>query len=249
MIALFDSGSSRLHIGFWNDERIIEVVHCPYPAHIEELSPLITSRLAGSEAKEAFACSVSDFWREPLFKAIAALFPDGIRVARTAADIGIRVLYNHPETYGIDRALAVFAAHHRFNNSCVVMDAGTALTVDAVAFDGSVAGGFILPGIYTQSMALAASTDLPLVTCDILTGELGASTKEAICLGIGYGMRAAAVHLAARAGRAVDADHRLVLTGSDAHILAPAFDFPVEVIDYLVLEGLALASPLLTPFS
>jgi type III pantothenate kinase len=249
MKALFDSGSSRLHIGYWNDERIIEVNHCTYPKHVEDIAQLIENRLAGFNVKEAVACSVSDFWREPLFSTIAALLPGKLRVARTAAEIGVRVQYERPETYGIDRAFGVFAAYRRFKKSCIVIDAGTALTVDAVAFDGSVAGGYILPGFTTQSVALSASTDLPIVKQNILSGELGTSTCDSIRLGIGFGMRAAAVQLAERARRVVDADNRIILCGSDAQMLAPAFDQPVEVVEHLVLEGLALASNILKPFS
>jgi type III pantothenate kinase len=249
MIALFDSGSSRLHSGFWDNGRVMGVEHSHYPEHAGDLAPLIAGILAGSDAKESVACSVSGFWREPLFRTIAALVPHGLRVVRTAADIGIRVSYAQPETYGVDRALAVFAAYHRYHGSCVVVDAGTALTVDAVSFDCSVLGGFILPGFAAQSIALAASTNLPVVNAAPPDDELGASTNDAIRLGIGYGLRAAVADLVSRARRQSNAEDRVILTGSDARLIAPAFERTIDLVDHLVLEGLALAAPGLKPFS
>jgi type III pantothenate kinase len=256
--ALFDSGNQRLHFGLW-DGRLSLVEHYPYPDTPEELIRLLRTIAGAHRFSGAAAASVSSKWREPLFRAIRAAIPGELRVARTAADVGIAVPYRYPETYGVDRALGVFAAYRWVKSSCVVIDAGTALTVDAVDDDGSVAGGFIMPGFAAQARALAATADLPFVIPaedgvqelsfredEPLTGQ---STEECIRLGILYGFRASAEQLARLAGQAVHAGDRIILTGGEAALLTGSWFERAERSPGLVLEGLGLAADTLPVFT
>ncbi|MFC1511979.1 type III pantothenate kinase [Candidatus Latescibacterota bacterium] len=240
MIALFDSGSTHLHFGLWDNGRLIRIDHLPYPPGPASLEAVITVLVDDFVLSGAAACSVSNTWREALFRVVEGIVPGKLRVARTAADIGVALPYTASETYGVDRALAVRAAHRRFEASCVVADAGTALTVDAVNDDGSVAGGFIIPGFHLQASALRTSTDLPTVTPDGDDAELGRSTEDSIRLGISYGFHAAAKDLIKRAAIAVQAGDRIILTGGDADEIASLFPEPIVVTPGLVLEGLGL---------
>ena len=239
MIALFDSGTSRLHFGLWDRGRLVGMEHSFYPESTGMLEDIIREFVKCHDLNGAIAASVSNRWREPLFQAIRSAVPGPLREIRTAADIGIRVPYAKPETYGIDRALAALAAWHRFGASCVVADAGTALTIDAVAPDGSIAGGFILPGFHVQAAALASATGLPEVAPGGESSGPGRSTEECIAKGILKGFRAAARELVRQADEAAGAGGRLILTGGEAGLLA-GFE-QAAISPGLVLEGLGLA--------
>ena len=146
MIALFDSGSSYLHFGWWDNSSVSDAVSIPYPDSPQSLPEVISGLLGDRNPECAAACSVNSQWRELLFSTIERYVPGGLYIARNAFDIELAVMYEDPSKYGIDRALAAYAAYGFFRDSCVVIDAGTAVTVDAVSQDGAVLGGYIFPG-------------------------------------------------------------------------------------------------------
>ena len=83
----------------------------------------------------------------------------------TAADVPIEVKVDEPKKVGVDRLLGAYAAWNRYKRAVVVVDAGSAITVDWVCDEGRFQGGAILPGLTLQTRVLATGTDaLPKVT-------------------------------------------------------------------------------------
>ncbi len=130
MTALFEGGNSRLHFAWWDCGEISETRDIAYLDYPGDLSGMI-STLIGYRAPECMAaCSVSPVWGEPLFRTLDSIYPGIVRIARTSVDAGVKITYDRPEMYGIDRALAAAAAYHEVRGACVVVDAGTPVTVD-----------------------------------------------------------------------------------------------------------------------
>jgi type III pantothenate kinase len=243
VIALFDSGNSRLHFACWDGETIRTPIHKPYPETIDLFPSFIRCLLSSIPDPEMIAaCSVSPLYREPLFRILHSLAPGKLVVARTAADLDLQVMYDRPEQYGIDRALAALRAWNIFRNSCVVIDAGTAITVDAIDREGVVRGGYIFPGADVMTHALASETGLPLVSPDMPCGDMGNSTQSCITCGIAGGIAGAVDALFARASETVGSFDRVVITGGGGEKLLSFLSFQVEFRPNLVLEGLGLAS-------
>ncbi len=71
---------------------------------------------------------------------------------------GVTVAYDLPETFGVDRWLAMLAAYRQVAGACVVVDAGSALTADFIDGKGMHLGGLILPGARLMKEALLAQT-------------------------------------------------------------------------------------------
>jgi type III pantothenate kinase len=162
-------------------------------------------------------------------------------------DLPLAVALEEPHKVGIDRLAAAAAAGlvKPAGRPAVVVDCGTAVTVDLVAADGRFLGGAILPGPALMARALAEGTSkLPAVAA-LVGGELpampGRSTAEAIAAGIGYGIRGAVARLVAEARSAAGGDAATILTGgwSDAvrDVLPDA-----RLIPDLVLAGIGLAA-------
>ena len=249
MTALFDSGNSRLHFGLWDNGSLLEPASFEYPESPVRLHDLILDLLKNYSVQKAAACSVNSQWREPLFKALNDLLPDECSVFLTVSDIGIDVRYDNPSTYGIDRALAAFAAYRFFKDSCVVIDVGTAVTVDAVTKDGAVAGGYIFPGAASLAQCLSERTDLPEVTVENTGEGIGTSTEQCISYGIAMGVSGAVSHLMSHACDTVKSVNRAIITGGGAPALMNSL--PPDVIHkpYLVLEGLGLSFETLPKYS
>lgn len=98
-------------------------------------------------------------------------------------------LQNLYPTLGIDRALTLLGASHRYGWPVLAIDAGTALTLTA-GDAGALLGGAILPGLEMQLQALSQETaDLPQVTMSVQLPDRWAKTTEAaIKSGVAYGL-------------------------------------------------------------
>ncbi len=103
----------------------------------------------------------SDEWRGDIEDVLAMGTSAQVTRLRSERETrGIRNGYRKPETLGVDRWMAVVAAAHHHGMPVVVMDLGTATTLDAVDHERRHHGGLILPGPWSMCRALEAGTDL-----------------------------------------------------------------------------------------
>lgn len=89
---------------------------------------------------------------------------------------------------GIDRLINVYGGIKKYGNSLIIIDIGTALTIDVADKKGAFIGGIIFPGIHSLNNALSKDTaKLPIV--DLLKPEhiIGTTTEECILSGVYYG--------------------------------------------------------------
>lgn len=161
--------------------------------------------------------------------------------------IPIQTAYHDPNEVGLDRLCSAFAASNLVGKPVVTASAGTCLTVEAVDARGVLVGGAIAAGV--GAMAHGISEGAPhlrpfvedALRADATTLVLGRSTFENIALGLWLGAAAVLDRLIAAARAVVGPGAPVVLTGGDAHKIAPLCQTQVDVVDYLVLEGLRLA--------
>tara|TARA_R110002073_G_scaffold103549_2_gene234334 strand:- start:14772 stop:15542 length:771 start_codon:yes stop_codon:yes gene_type:complete len=135
---------------------------------------------------------------------------------------GLQLDVRHPETVGFDRLYAARGAVARVGRGAIVVDVGTALTVDAVrASDGEngrgaiFLGGAIAPGPSLLAFALARGTaQLPHVEPELDVPALGRETRAALASGVAVGLAGAARELVLRISAEAElADAPIVLTG------------------------------------
>ncbi len=166
----------------------------------------------------------------------------------TASDVacGVTNRYARPAQLGADRWASLVAAWRRstatdlFPPACVVVNAGTAVTIDALDVDGVFRGGLILPGMRLMLQSLADNTS----GLKVPTGGFQPfpdNTADAIYTGAVQAICGAIEQMRQR----IDANPgyvRCYLAGGAAPEIGVHLNPPVEVIDNLVLEGvLALA--------
>ena len=88
-------------------------------------------------------------------KALSCRQAAPVRVAVSeSSSMGVRNSYAVPEDMGVDRWLAMLAAHNLCEGPICVIDAGTAITLDLLAADGKHLGGYIFPGAELMCRAL-----------------------------------------------------------------------------------------------
>ncbi|HSC07863.1 MAG TPA: type III pantothenate kinase [Steroidobacteraceae bacterium] len=169
--------------------------------------------------------------------------------ATTASAAGVTNAYPQPSSHGVDRWLTLLAARHMTANAACVIDAGTAVTIDAMNARGLHLGGVIIPGIRMMVESLVARTsDLGSKsrkssprTVDHRVGMFASDTARAIESGALFAIAAAADRGVAELLREGSGDRPSVyLTGGDAERIRAVMTTAAEVIPDLVLRGLAV---------
>jgi type III pantothenate kinase len=166
----------------------------------------------------------------------------------TYRDIPLATRIDEPERVGIDRLLAALAADRLRapQRAAIIVDLGTAITVDLLTEDGAFAGGAILPGIAMAARALSEQTDaLPQVAAELLDqppAALGRSTVPAIESGIFWGAVGAIRELVARLSAPLHDRPDIFITGGASARVTEllAKQQSVRQVPNLVLSGIAL---------
>ncbi|WP_158078541.1 type III pantothenate kinase [Microbulbifer mangrovi] len=170
------------------------------------------------------------------------------RVARECG--GVRCAYQDESRLGVDRWLAVLAAFRRRPAPALVVDCGSAVTLDMLGGEGGHLGGYIVPGLGLMRRALYSDTDaVKVAPPDSPPASLdpGCSTQDAVDRGLLVMVLGAVERvyddLAHRCALSGYANPRLLFCGGDGEMLAPLCDRPGEWAEDLVMEGLALTNP------
>lgn len=143
---------------------------------------------------------------------------------------------------GEDRLLAAAAAYDVLRQACVVIDAGTAITVDFVDGAGTFHGGAIAPGANLMLAALHQATALlPQITMQRPLEPIGHNTVEAMRTGVFHGLRGMVRELVEQYATIAGAYPMVVATGGDAQLLFEGFDLVERIVPDLVLRGIAVS--------
>jgi len=173
-------------------------------------------------------------------------FPGEPLVTVTKDDVPMSTSVRYPEKLGIDRLIAAYACWvDRRHGPLIVVQSGTALTIDYVDVDGVFQGGAILPGMPLMCQILADRTSaLPRIEPVEAMGDLaipGKETTEAIRLGVyGSWIGGAQWVIAQYRQRLGDSQLPVVISGGDGPALAPWIPAPATQLKHAVLRGLLL---------
>lgn len=165
-------------------------------------------------------------------------WPVGVRWAvAVESQCGVRNGYENPAQLGSDRWAALIAARAIAPEGCVVVSAGTAMTVDALSADGVFLGGMIVPGLAAMRRALAESTAAVAVEGGGFRA-FPANTADAVYSGALSAMAGAVGRMAGALSKEQGRAPVCLLSGGDAERLLPLLSGKATIVDNLVLEGL-----------
>ncbi|WP_330250983.1 type III pantothenate kinase [Nocardia sp. NBC_00565] len=157
---------------------------------------------------------------------------------------GIPLLVDNPKEIGADRIVNTLAAHHRFGTAAIVVDFGTATTVDLVSAKGEFLGGVLAPGVEISSEALIERAALRRVELARPRSVVGKNTVEAIQSGAIFGFAGLVDGLIDRIRDEFDTfagdDVAVVATGATAPLIVPESETIDHHEPHLTLTGLRL---------
>lgn len=236
MILCIDAGNSRIKWRFTADDKLLA-------EGIQQTSEVLkagTLELLGVDnPSEVRLSSVAgEKVVKLLRKQVEAQFSVVLKIAKVAQNaMGITCAYDDPESLGVDRWLAIISASQQFNGGLMVVDAGSAITIDLLGPDSQHLGGYILPGLKSMHDLLWKNTSdvRVLGSADEALWVPGKNTQQAV----NRGCLLSAVAIIERL--ASEFPVRIVLTGGDGKLLKQAISLQADYTPELVLEGLLLS--------
>ncbi len=154
---------------------------------------------------------------------------------------GMDIRVEDPREVGADRIANGVAAYRLHGGSVVVVDFGTATTIDVIAEDGGYLGGAIAPGVETSADALfARAARLSKVDLEPPEHVIGTSTRASVQAGLLLGGAAMVDGLVRRVWDELGVCTRVIATGGLAERMAPLCETVDEVDTDLTLKGLGI---------
>ena len=239
-ILAIDAGNSRIKWGFADDNgwlrrgwlattdaaNIAEsLTELPAPARI------VVSNVAGGSVRDAITHALAHYHIAPVW------------VSGRDEQCGVRSGYADPAQLGSDRWAGLIAAWKLYGHAgraCVVVNAGTTMTVDALSGEGVFLGGVIVPGLDLMRGSLNSGT-AQLKLQDGAFYYFPDNTADAIMSGALNALSGAIERMRNHMEESGQGAPLVVLSGGAAKLIRPRLNVAgaeVELVDNLVLEGL-----------
>lgn len=244
LIAL-NVGNSRTQVARFDAGEVAEsgrMSNASLPVIVEA----VTSAWKSVDKKHAAIVTASV--NQHVADALASMIEDQLsqHVYRVGADLPVPLnVVLDPETItGMDRLLNAVAAFERVKQACIIVDAGTAVTVDFVDGEGTFHGGAIAPGARLQLRALHENTStLPEIEFATPDSEaFGRSTSQAMLRGVYHGITGLVRRLVEVYAESYGAYPTVIATGGDAEALFKDDELIDRIVPDLTLIGIAAAA-------
>ena len=236
---MIDIGNSRIKCAVWLDNVWQLLRSQPYEQ--ENLNKQFDLLFEDIVPQPVYVACVVDDLKDALalwFLARWALQP--VFATSTKQLFGVTNAYGQTESLGVDRWLAIVAAHTKFQSPVCVIDCGTAVTVDVVDANGMHMGGLIMPGLQLMRESLFKNAS----KIDSAKGnlvELAVNTKDAVESGC-VQLLSLGLDQICRIQQEKQTGLRIVITGGDGELIARQMHLQTSFIETLVLDGLCIVA-------
>jgi type III pantothenate kinase len=246
-LVVMNVGNSRLAIGSFRGGELSGVTRIPNDdrAQWEGEIAAAWNRIEGRENAAIVAAGVNPPMERALQDAVSSAANRRVVWVGKNLELPIKVLTDAPEQTGVDRVLNIAAAYEQIGNACVVVDAGTAITIDCCNDQGEFLGGAIAPGLRLQLEALHEKTAvLPALKVSEFAApqvHFGRNTRDAILQGVYHGIRGMVRELVENYATDLGRWPEIIATGGDAQVLFGGWELIHAISPDLTLYGIALA--------
>lgn len=229
---LLDVGNSRCKWAYvtggqWTQQGVVELAHLDALqadfARIPSPSRILISNVAGLDVATQLRSLCAHWLCVPEF------------VQAQSIQCGVVNGYAQPQQLGSDRWLALIAAWHHVHAACLVVNCGTATTLDALSARGEFMGGLILPGVQLMRSSLVGNTSQLVQQVGVLC-DFPRNTADAMHSGVLRATLGAIEHQYATLAKR-HAGARCVVSGGAALQVLSHLSMPVEYVENLVLRG------------
>ena len=239
MVLLFDIGNTRLKWALSNSNNIIstgaidltdlnEIALDQQFTSIDQPNSILLSSVASKST-----CNMVTTWLNDRFQAGVSI----VKVTKSACDI--HNLYSDASSLGVDRWVAAIGARHIVaQGDLIVIDVGTAVTIDWLSNENTFEGGVIFPGQALMHDSLVGRTAGIESEYSDRTQIIGKTTKECVNSGIGFGLAGAIERIVDEMNNNINRPTTVILTGGGSKSLTAKMKLDSINEPNLVLLGL-----------
>lgn len=244
MNLLIDSGNSMIKWALANGDLLYRVNKCESNsvAGLHDIwnrydvpDRVIIANVAGENIAKQINITVNKLWH------IDAEF-----IASSRNCCGLTSSYHNPGQLGVDRWMAMAAAFQSTLDPVIVVDCGTAVTIDLVNENGVFVGGVILPGLNTAYQSLRTGTKavegINSISIKKDISPVAKSTEDGVAIGVLLGLVGGIERVIREQSSLIDQVPAVFMTGGDAEKLQPHMKIAVDLQPDLVLQGLRIAA-------
>ena len=250
-IIAIDIGNTNIGVGLFlgDEEKSIESIPGKSRAKLTERLksaweqiPAAQSSIEGKRDGVIVVSSVKPAWTKLVEEIVKDELGEIPLIIGKDIPLPITCWIDEPDKVGTDRVVAAAAAYDVVGDAVIVVDCGTAVTIDLVDERGVFKGGVICPGFEISAKALKDNTaQLPKVEISKPAGPYGRNTTEAINCGIYYSAVGAIQEIIRRYAEELGKWPQTVITGSAAKVIADDCSFIDNYVPHLVVNGIVLA--------
>lgn len=234
-ILAIDIGNTNITFGVFNGKRLIKEWRAVTGSKIDKG---LAKKLKGTHLDGVIVGSVVpeiDKYIRLTIRKLTGVEPLFV----THKNAGIKIGYSRPHEVGADRLINVAGAYHKYKKAMIIIDFGTATTLDYINKKGTYFGGAIAPGIgLANSILFERTSKLPRARIKVIKKTLPSSTVEAMQIGVYQGYIGLVERLVKKMVAHVGGRPRIIATGGLAKLISKGTDFFDSVEPSLTLEGL-----------
>jgi len=251
MILAVDIGNSEVLLGLVKDSKILQSwrLHTDIHQSLDEYEMLVRGMLFAcdfslKETRGSVLSSVVPELTEVFFKLLSNLIGQPPIKVSHDLNLGIEIKTEMPAKVGQDRLINASAAFQQYKSSLIIVDCGTATTLDVVTSEGYFQGGVICPGLLISAEILfSKAAQLFQVNLEMPENLIGKNTTDSVKSGliIGYGgmIESLIMKLSNEIEKQGQLTPKVIITGGLAKKILPIIP-NVIYHDDLTLKGLYL---------
>lgn len=250
MLIAVDIGNSSTKVGWFDEAQRMTSLQQPtrvadYPTGGEPPRSLFDGLPA--ELVRWRIVSVHRLGQRQLTERIASQRPKDDCCVLQHTDLPLTVCVDYPDRVGMDRLVAAVAVNaiREPSRPAIIVDAGSAITVDFVDAAGAFQGGVIMPGFRMSAEALSSKADLLPLAAFSPEREppvVGKNTEDAIRSGLFWGAVGGVRELVQRMSAELTPKPQVFVTGGDLRRLAERLGGDARFVPHMVLAGIATAT-------
>jgi type III pantothenate kinase len=242
MILTVDIGNTNVNIGCFQGKKLISHFCIDNKSLIQQKATFHLKSPFLNGTKNILIASVNPEMESIFYKCLDERYKKRVLTIGREIKLKMSILVDAPEKVGVDRLLNALAAYRRTKTSTIVIDFGTAITIDTVSKKGEFLGGLILPGIKMSAYTLNNQTAfLPKVDVKKPAKIIGKNTENAISAGIYIGTVGAITHILKEIRKEFRGVRNIIATGGDARMFKGTIPQIDKFIPHLTLEGIRTA--------
>ncbi|MBK9255933.1 MAG: type III pantothenate kinase [Saprospiraceae bacterium] len=202
---------------------------------------LLEWQIHSSDIKNAVVSSVVPDLTDSIVEAIDSV--TGLKAFILSPDIfqKLDIYIPHPYEIGSDLVANAYASIQKYNDKCIVVDFGTALSFIIVSKEKGIEGVTIAPGIKTAISSLSTQTaQLPVVPLELPKSVIGTDTISAIQAGVLYGYSGLVKEILSRMMTEKGTIYKVIATGGLSSVFIPIHEQIDHIDKTLTLEGMRL---------